>query len=210
MPWPRALTLAAAALTVALVAVAVLDAVRTADTDSIVRAATSSLPGIAIIIGAGIAGRRAPSNGVAAVLALMSPLVLHTAIPAVTIIALLHNDRYDVDDAMAAVLLGVFSLASVGSGLLIGRESFEVAVTVTAAVANAIKHAGAARISVRAHRDGNRVAVVVRDDGRCGARPRPGSGLARLTDRVAAVGGLLAVDSDHGAVTTVKVLLPCG
>lgn len=71
-------------------------------------------------------------------------LAMYTGIPAVTLIALLHHDRYDVDDAMAsaaaytamvAVLLGVFSAASIGSGLMIGRDSFGVAVTVTALVA---------------------------------------------------------------------------
>jgi signal transduction histidine kinase len=77
------------------------------------------------------------------------------------------------------------------------------------AVSNAIKHAGADSIAVRVARDANRLQVSVRDDGRGGAAPHRGSGLAGLTDRVAAAGGALQVRSAPGRGTLVEAVLPC-
>ena len=51
--------------------------------------------------------------------------------------------------------------------------------------------------------------VWIADDGRGGANPAPGSGLAGLTDRVAAVDGKLIVTSPPGDGTVVYVELPC-
>jgi signal transduction histidine kinase len=74
---------------------------------------------------------------------------------------------------------------------------------------NAVKHAQATQIVLRATcRDGNLV-VSVADDGSGGAVPVPGSGLAGLADRVAAHGGTLRIDSRH-AGTTLTAELPCG
>ena len=39
--------------------------------------------------------------------------------------------------------------------------------------------------------------------------PRPGSGLAGLRERVAALGGVLVVDSPAGGPTMVKAVIPC-
>ena len=47
------------------------------------------------------------------------------------------------------------------------------------------------------------------DDGVGGAAVRPGSGLAGLADRVAAVGGCLHIDSDRYG-TRLTAELPCG
>jgi signal transduction histidine kinase len=77
------------------------------------------------------------------------------------------------------------------------------------AVSNAIKHAGADSIAVRVARDSGRLQVSVRDDGRGGASPHRGSGLAGLTDRVAAAGGALQVRSAPGRGTLVEAVLPC-
>ena len=77
------------------------------------------------------------------------------------------------------------------------------------AVSNAIKHAGADSIAVRVARDAGRLQVSVRDDGRGGASPHRGSGLAGLTDRVAAAGGALQVRSAPGRGTLVEAVLPC-
>ena len=52
--------------------------------------------------------------------------------------------------------------------------------------------------------------VEVRDDGRGGADPARGSGLAGLSDRVAAVGGSLEVESPIGTGTMIRADLPCG
>jgi signal transduction histidine kinase len=78
------------------------------------------------------------------------------------------------------------------------------------AVTNAVKHASASRIEVTtARRDGSLV-VSVRDDGTGRADPGSGSGLRGLADRVAALGGHLALDSagDRGTLLTAE--LPCG
>ncbi|MFC5662588.1 sensor histidine kinase [Kitasatospora misakiensis] len=73
---------------------------------------------------------------------------------------------------------------------------------------NIAKHSGArsAELSVRAA-DG-RVRLRVRDDGRGGAAPGGGSGLSGLAERLAAVDGVLRVDSPPGGPTTVTADLP--
>ncbi|WP_327072458.1 sensor domain-containing protein [Kitasatospora purpeofusca] len=79
---------------------------------------------------------------------------------------------------------------------------------------NIAKHSGArsAELAVRAA-DG-RVRLLVRDDGRGGAAPGGGaspdggSGLAGLAERLAAVDGVLRVDSPPGGPTTVTAELP--
>jgi signal transduction histidine kinase len=82
--------------------------------------------------------------------------------------------------------------------------------TVCEAVTNAVKHAAADRIWVRARRRDDRLSLSIGDDGIGGATPRPGSGLSGLADRVAAHHGRLSVDSPRGGGTTVEVELPCG
>ncbi|HEY5787626.1 MAG TPA: histidine kinase [Microlunatus sp.] len=73
---------------------------------------------------------------------------------------------------------------------------------------NVIKHAAASGATIRAMRHHGSLFVSVSDDGVGGATVRPGSGLAGLTDRVAAVGGSLRIDSDpHGTRLTAE--LPC-
>ncbi|UWZ58339.1 sensor histidine kinase [Dactylosporangium aurantiacum] len=75
---------------------------------------------------------------------------------------------------------------------------------------NAVKHARATSISLRAHRDDGRLIVTVADDGIGGAVPVHGSGLSGLADRVTALGGVLRIDSRPGAGTTLTAELPCG
>jgi signal transduction histidine kinase len=77
------------------------------------------------------------------------------------------------------------------------------------AVANAIKHAGAAHLRVTVDRFADELTVVVQDDGRGGA-DRNGSGLDGLRRRVEAVDGRLDVVSLAGRGTTVRASLPCG
>ncbi|WP_413816107.1 sensor histidine kinase [Kitasatospora purpeofusca] len=73
---------------------------------------------------------------------------------------------------------------------------------------NIAKHSGArsAELAVRAA-DG-RVRLLVRDDGRGGAAPGGGSGLTGLAERLAAVDGVLRVNSPPGGPTTVTADLP--
>jgi signal transduction histidine kinase len=59
-----------------------------------------------------------------------------------------------------------------------------------------------------AKRNGQLV-VCIRDDGVGGAVRSEGSGLAGMTDRVAALGGSLSVDSRPERGTIVMAELPC-
>ena len=77
-------------------------------------------------------------------------------------------------------------------------------------VTNAVKHAGASHVAIDVRSDDEQLRVVVRDDGNGGARVVPGSGLARLRDRVHAHGGSLAVTSAHPHGTAIEAVIPCG
>jgi signal transduction histidine kinase len=81
---------------------------------------------------------------------------------------------------------------------------------VSEAVANAVKHAGAERLTVRvgSRPDGLHVEVV--DDGSGGAEAASGGGLAGLQWRVAAIGGTMSISSPVHGGTTVQVELPFG
>jgi signal transduction histidine kinase len=78
------------------------------------------------------------------------------------------------------------------------------------ALANTVKHAQAATIGLSVVRTDGQVTVQIRDDGRGGARPRPGAGLAGLADRIAAAGGTLRLFSPDGHGTLIEAVLPCG
>jgi len=77
------------------------------------------------------------------------------------------------------------------------------------AVTNAIKHADASCVSVKAVRENGRLLLSVQDDGSGGAVARGGSGLVGLADRVDAHGGQLRIASPLGGGTRVEVELPC-
>jgi signal transduction histidine kinase len=82
---------------------------------------------------------------------------------------------------------------------------------VSEALTNVAKHAGATRAEVTVERTGDRLRVVVADDGRGGAAlDGGGTGLRGLAQRAAAVDGTLAVDSPPGGPTRISVELPCG
>ena len=80
--------------------------------------------------------------------------------------------------------------------------------TVSELLTNISKHAGARSATVDAWRVDDRLIVVVEDDGRGGADPGRGSGLAGLADRIGAVDGVFLVESPEGGPTTVTVELP--
>ncbi|GAC1608954.1 MAG: hypothetical protein NVS3B26_08050 [Mycobacteriales bacterium] len=80
---------------------------------------------------------------------------------------------------------------------------------VSEAVANAVKHAGASRIGLRICHEDGQLQVRIQDDGRGGATLHAGSGLAGISDRVAAAGGSLRVHSTPGHGTVVEARLPC-
>jgi signal transduction histidine kinase len=81
---------------------------------------------------------------------------------------------------------------------------------VSEALTNVAKHAGASQAQVAVERVGDRLHVVVSDDGRGGASPEGGTGLQGLAQRAAAVDGTLTVQSPPGGPTTITVELPCG
>jgi signal transduction histidine kinase len=76
------------------------------------------------------------------------------------------------------------------------------------AVTNAQKHANAEAITVRCEVLDGKLHVEVADDGDGGAVEMAGSGLQGLRDRVEAVGGEFAVDSDRGFGTRVSAVIP--
>ena len=63
-------------------------------------------------------------------------------------------------------------------------------------------------MSVR--RDDGEVVVHIADDGVGGAKPRAGSGLNGLADRVEALHGRLEIDSPPGSGTSVHAEIPLG
>ncbi|WP_328440831.1 sensor histidine kinase [Streptomyces sp. NBC_00444] len=79
---------------------------------------------------------------------------------------------------------------------------------VSESVTNAAKHSRATAVSVRVGLRGGMLAVQVQDDGKGGANPA-GGGLSGLRSRVAALDGVLRVDSPEGGPTTITAELPC-
>jgi signal transduction histidine kinase len=74
---------------------------------------------------------------------------------------------------------------------------------------NAVKHAQATAIALSAQRRNGNLVVSISDDGIGGASPDCGSGLSGLSDRVAALGGTLRIESSAGFGTTLTAELPC-
>jgi signal transduction histidine kinase len=84
---------------------------------------------------------------------------------------------------------------------------------VSEALTNVAKHAHAGHAEVTVDRVGDRLRVVVTDDGRGGATldaGGEGSGLRGLAQRAAAVDGTLTIHSPPGGPTVITVELPCG
>jgi signal transduction histidine kinase len=80
---------------------------------------------------------------------------------------------------------------------------------VSEALANAVKHAGASRITVDLGWADGLLRLIVRDDGRGGADPAQGTGLAGLSRRLAAFDGTVSLASPPGGPTEVRMELPC-
>ncbi len=81
---------------------------------------------------------------------------------------------------------------------------------VSECLANIARHAGARQATIDVRRDGERLHVLVTDDGVGGADPSRGTGLASLAQRARSVDGSLRIDSPPGGPTVVAVELPCG
>ncbi|MFG3162809.1 sensor domain-containing protein [Streptomyces sp. NPDC048232] len=81
---------------------------------------------------------------------------------------------------------------------------------VAEALTNIAKHSGAGRAWVTAGVRGDRLRVVVGDDGRGGADETGGSGLSGIRRRVAALDGTFDLTSPRGGPTVLTVTLPAG
>ncbi|HTI33578.1 MAG TPA: ATP-binding protein, partial [Miltoncostaea sp.] len=81
---------------------------------------------------------------------------------------------------------------------------------VSEALTNAAKHAEASRARVTVRVGSGAARVEVADDGRGGADPAGGSGLAGLRERVAALDGALTVADAPGGGTRLVAEFPCG
>jgi signal transduction histidine kinase len=120
-----------------------------------------------------------------------------------------------LDAGLASALSELAGRSPVRTVLDVTAERFPAEVeaaayfVVSEALANALKHATPALIEVLADRVDGRLVVTVTDDGLGGAVAVPGSGLAGMGDRIAALGGELTVASPSTGGTSVRVELPC-
>jgi len=80
---------------------------------------------------------------------------------------------------------------------------------VSEGLANITKHAQASQAEVFVQRAGDRLHIIVSDDGAGGADPARGTGLAGLAKRASSVDGTLEIASPPGGPTLLTVDLPC-
>jgi signal transduction histidine kinase len=120
------------------------------------------------------------------------------------------------DRGLDAALSGIVARAPLPVGLHVDiarrcSPSIEAIAyfVVSEALTNIAKHADARHADVTLERVGDRLRVVVTDDGSGGATLDTGSGLRGLAQRTAAVDGTLRVHSPAGGPTTITVELPC-
>jgi len=84
------------------------------------------------------------------------------------------------------------------------------------ALTNVRKHARASQATVEIRRDGQSIVATITDDGvgfKAAARARgefPQFGLSTMRERAESIGGVLLIDSQPGAGTTVRFELPLG
>jgi signal transduction histidine kinase len=119
-----------------------------------------------------------------------------------------------LDDGLGPALQELASRAPIKTEVVVSAERFDGEVEAAAyfvaseALTNAVKHARGSQVVVRAGRDNGSLVLSVSDDGEGGAAPAPGSGLAGLADRVAALGGRMDLSSDD-AGTHLVAEFPC-
>jgi signal transduction histidine kinase len=80
---------------------------------------------------------------------------------------------------------------------------------VSESLTNITKHAQASQAEVFVQRVGDRMHIIVSDDGVGGADPARGTGLAGLAKRAASVDGSFEIASPPGGPTLITVDLPC-
>jgi len=80
---------------------------------------------------------------------------------------------------------------------------------VSEALTNVAKHAQASQAEVFVQRTGDRLHVIISDDGVGGADPARGTGLVGLAKRASSVDGTFEIASPPGGPTLITVDLPC-
>jgi signal transduction histidine kinase len=80
---------------------------------------------------------------------------------------------------------------------------------VSEALTNVAKHAQASQAEVVVQRAGDRLHLIISDDGVGGADPARGTGLAGLAKRASSVDGTFEIASPPGGPTLITVDLPC-
>ncbi len=120
------------------------------------------------------------------------------------------------DRGLPSALAALASRCTVPVQLDVGtQERFSPAVENTVyfvaaeCLANAAKHSQAQLCTVSLHRAGERLTLIVGDDGIGGAHVAKGHGLSGLADRLRAVDGELAVQSPAGGPTVIGAEVPC-
>jgi signal transduction histidine kinase len=109
--------------------------------------------------------------------------------------------------------LDVHLEAALGESRLPGEVETALYRIVQEALTNVIKHANARTVSVVLTRKGDRVVVLVEDDGRglsAAEDRRDGLGLLGMQERIALVGGQVLIESSAERGTTVAVEVPAG
>jgi signal transduction histidine kinase len=115
---------------------------------------------------------------------------------------------------LAAAVGSLAERAPIPVEIRIPEARLPTAIEVTAyfvvveALTNVTRYAGATTARVDAAIADDVLTVTISDDGHGGADPGRGTGLRGLTDRVAAIGGSLEIDSSPGEGTTVRATLP--
>ncbi len=121
-----------------------------------------------------------------------------------------------LDDGLATALRELAARAPLRTEVAATSERFAEPIEAAAyfvaseALTNSVKHARASLVTVSAERANGSLVLRITDDGIGGASASDRSGLAGITDRVAALGGRVSVSSPRGEGTAVVAELPCG
>ncbi|MDP1846493.1 MAG: histidine kinase [Solirubrobacteraceae bacterium] len=120
-----------------------------------------------------------------------------------------------LDDGLAPALRELAARAPLRTEVAATSERFAEPIEAAAyfvaseALTNSVKHARASLVTVSAERANGSLVLRITDDGIGGATASARSGLAGITDRVAALGGSVSVSSPRGEGTAVVAELPC-
>ncbi len=120
-----------------------------------------------------------------------------------------------LDDGLAPALRDLAARAPLRTEVAATTERFAEPIEAAAffvaseALTNSVKHARASLVTVSAQRANGSLVLRITDDGIGGAIASERSGLAGITDRVAALGGSVSVSSPRGEGTAVVAELPC-